>query len=418
MQHSAIIPRPARPRHLGRLAGVFLLTLAAASLPGCNEQDPTGTELTTSSAGAEAGTQVDGSPAAVAADLTTSSTPTANATVGSLPLPLVQLASSNEPLFYLVQKGTSNSGKFRIDNPQSTQSALFAQSNGTGNSFLSLANGTGEAGHFEITNSSSTSAALEARTVGRGVGLYGVAEQEGNAGRFENSGSSSTMAAIYAHNAGLGPAAWFSTQNLSSPRPAVFIENYGSAPAIRAESRNNSAGSFENTLTTNTKPALIARTQGSNWAGMFLAPNGGNGVYIATQAGKAGLQVYGGTKNAVVATPRGARELYSEEATEVWFTDYGFGKLEHGRARVLLDPSYAQTINPDEPYHVFVQPYGSAELYVTERTPLGFVVALKDGDADAEFSYRIVAKRLGFEGKRLDAAPWADRLSEQEGQRR
>ena len=119
----------------------------------------------------------------------------------------------------------------------------------------------------------------------------------------------------------------------------------------------------------------------------------------------------GGSKNAVVGTATGARALYTEESTEVWFTDYGFGKLEHGRARVLLDPTFAQTINPDEPYHVFVQPYGRAELYVAERTPLGFEVKLKDGDSDTEFSYRVVAKRKGFEAKRLDRAPWAHQVA-------
>jgi hypothetical protein len=87
------------------------------------------------------------------------------------------------------------------------------------------------------------------------------------------------------------------------------------------------------------------------------------------------------------------------------------GRLANGRARVLLDPSFAQTINPAERYHVFLQAHGRGELYVTEMTPPGFEVALNDGgDANAEFSYRIVAKRLGFEGKRLEAAPWADRL--------
>ena len=45
------------------------------------------------------------------------------------------------------------------------------------------------------------------------------------------------------------------------------------------------------------------------------------------------------------------------------------------------------------------------------RTPLGFEVALRAGDPNAEFSYRIVAKRLGFEQKRLEPTPWADRQS-------
>lgn len=50
------------------------------------------------------------------------------------------------------------------------------------------------------------------------------------------------------------------------------------------------------------------------------------------------------------------------------------------------------------------------------RTPVGFDVVLKDGDAAAEFSYRIVAKRLGFEGKRLEPAPWVDRMDAREGE--
>ena len=60
---------------------------------------------------------------------------------------------------------------------------------------------------------------------------------------------------------------------------------------------------------------------------------------------------------------------------------------------------------------MFVQPCGRAELYVAERSALGFTVALKDGDPNAEFSYRIVAKRLGFEGKRLERAPWGDQVA-------
>ena len=118
----------------------------------------------------------------------------------------------------------------------------------------------------------------------------------------------------------------------------------------------------------------------------------------------------------MVRTPSGAKALYSEESSEVWFTDYGFAKLDDGRARILFDPLFAQTINPDEPYHVFLQSYGDAELYVQGRTPVGFDVVLKDGDAHAEFSYRIVAKRLGFEGKRLEPAPWVDRMDAQGGE--
>lgn len=145
----------------------------------------------------------------------------------------------------------------------------------------------------------------------------------------------------------------------------------------------------------------------SGWAGWF-STSSGNGVRVSTPAGKTGLSVTGGTKNGVVATNDGSRLLYSEEATEVWFADYGFGRLTEGMATITIDPVFAQTVNLFEPYHVFLQVYGDADIYVTNRTVSGFDVRLREGDPSVEFSYRMVAKRLGFEGQRLERAPWAD----------
>ncbi len=143
------------------------------------------------------------------------------------------------------------------------------------------------------------------------------------------------------------------------------------------------------------------------WAGYFW--NGtGNGVYVHGMAGKTGLVVSGGTKSAVVPTEEGSRLLYSEESSEVWFSDYGFGQLHEGQAVIAIDPLFAQTVNLSEPYHVFVQVYGNAEVYVSNRTPQSFEVHLRGGDPNVEFSYRLVAKRLGFEDNRLGPAPWAD----------
>jgi hypothetical protein len=146
---------------------------------------------------------------------------------------------------------------------------------------------------------------------------------------------------------------------------------------------------------------------GSAWAGTFIADNS-NGVYVSTPSGQTGLTVSGGSKNAVVATKDGARYLYSEESTEVWFTDYGFGALDGGEETVTIDPIFAQTVNLDRPYHVFVEPYGPASLYVTDRTATGFTVRAREGEPDVEFSYRLVARRLGYGDHRLERAPWAD----------
>lgn len=169
----------------------------------------------------------------------------------------------------------------------------------------------------------------------------------------------------------------------------------------------------------------------AGWAAAFNSA--GNGVWIGTARGREALGVnlgdvvvdegnlvvggnvavggnssVGGSKSAVVPTEDGSRLLYTEESAEVWFTDYGFGSLVDGTAQVAIDSIFAQTVNLDEPYHVFVQIYGDADVYVTNRTAAGFEVRLREGDPTSEFSYRIVAKRKGFEDQRLEPAPWAD----------
>lgn len=155
-----------------------------------------------------------------------------------------------------------------------------------------------------------------------------------------------------------------------------------------------------------------AASFGSGYAGRFISENG-NGVRISTPDNMVGLRVSGGSllvdsgsKSAVVPTDQGDRLLYAEEATEHFFTDYGFGQLSGGVASITIDPLFAQTVNLDYPYHVFVQVYGDADVYVDNRTVEGFDVILREGDGDAEFSYRIVARRLGYETDRLESAPW------------
>ncbi|MDP2948397.1 MAG: hypothetical protein Q8P22_02520, partial [Chloroflexota bacterium] len=131
----------------------------------------------------------------------------------------------------------------------------------------------------------------------------------------------------------------------------------------------------------------------------------GVSVYNASGNIQATSLAVSGSKSAVVETSQGNRLLYTEESSEVWFTDYGFGQLKNGRAVIQMEPLFAETVNLDQPYHVFVQAYGDADLYVSQRTPTSFEVVVREGDPNAEFSYRLVAKRLGFEDARLEVAP-------------
>jgi hypothetical protein len=396
-QQAATLRKQAQTLRLGRLTTFLLLAITAAGLPGCDETDPTGTDLTTSSEGAQVSAPAggDGDSPALAPS---------TAAVSTIPLPINQSKATSGVLFGLTQTGTGPAGIFKITNAASTQFPLFVTTNGLSN-----------AGFFLSSNSNNKASALLAQTNGggfagdfRGVGagkgvLIATAGRQaldvsGGSSTFVIKGSANSGNAVGAVTAGTGAGGFFVNENTG-------FGVHGLATG------NGNAAFFENTNGSTSKPPLLVRTDGTGFAGVFEASgNVGKGVLIQTNGG-AGLQVVGGSKNVVVHTPSGAKALYTEESTEVWFTDYGFGRLANGRARVLLDPSFAQTINPDERYHVFLQAHGRGELYVTEMTPLGFEVALNDGgDANAEFSYRIVAKRLGFEGKRLEAAPWADRL--------
>ncbi len=144
----------------------------------------------------------------------------------------------------------------------------------------------------------------------------------------------------------------------------------------------------------------------NGWAGDFISVS--NGVVIQSAAGSTGLVVNGGSKSASVPTSDGDRLLYNEESTEVWFSDYGNAQLEDGYALVTIDPVFAETVALRETYHVFLQSYGDASLYVDRQTGTSFEVrAVSDSvDKNAAFSYRIVARRLGFEDARLELAPW------------
>jgi hypothetical protein len=240
-----------------------------------------------------------------------------------------------------------------------------------------------------------------------GVGVYGVAD--GTAWpAFGVYGRSGTMSGVEGYSesgtgvtgrtdslygvgvAGLGAAHLASDLPSGYWRPGGLF--YGRNGAVGMTKTNGGYAVFGYNLTASPT---------SGYAGVFMSV-AGDGVWIDTPVGKAGLTITGGSKAAAVPTSEGERLLYTEESTEVWFSDYGFGRLVEGRAEISIDPLYAQTVSLDQPYHVFLQAYGDAELYVRDRTATGFMVLLRDGDPGVEFSYRIVARRLGYEEARLE----------------
>jgi hypothetical protein len=111
-----------------------------------------------------------------------------------------------------------------------------------------------------------------------------------------------------------------------------------------------------------------------------------------------------GTKSASVQIADEERLLYAVESPGVWFEDFGSGALVDGQATVTIEPLFVQSINLGAEYHVFITPLGDCNgLYVAEKTATGFTVReLNGGTGDVAFDYRIVAKRAGYEDRRME----------------
>ncbi len=130
---------------------------------------------------------------------------------------------------------------------------------------------------------------------------------------------------------------------------------------------------------------------------------GGDGT-LACRIQEDGDFYCSGTKSSVVQLDDQQRALYAIESPGVWFEDFGSGALKSGALVVVIDPLFAQTINLDVDYHVFLTPLGDCNgLYVTNKTATGFEVReLGGGTSNVSFDYRIIAKRSGYENNRLE----------------
>ena len=161
------------------------------------------------------------------------------------------------------------------------------------------------------------------------------------------------------------------------------------------------AGRSDSTSGTGVIGAAQAST-GTNYGiyGFTGSPSG-YGVYY--DGGLAGT----GTKSAIVDTQDyGWRHLYAVESPQNWFEDFGQATLIAGEVVVSIEPIFAQTVNLDLPYHVFLTPRGDfCSLYVADASASSFTVRAKEGsDCEIAFDYRIIAPRLDYEDLRLKPA--------------
>lgn len=152
---------------------------------------------------------------------------------------------------------------------------------------------------------------------------------------------------------------------------------------------------------------------GSKYGIYSTAPTSGYTGYFSGNVYVSGNFAVSGTKSAAVeVAPEQYRLVYSQESPECWFEDFGRGQLSGGRTHIELDPLFLQTVTIDEnhPMNVFVQlndPRCAGTAVICGTT--GFdVVELMNGAGDASFTYRVVAKRRGYEDVRLARMTTAD----------
>ncbi|MBL8881009.1 MAG: hypothetical protein JNG88_17985, partial [Phycisphaerales bacterium] len=155
------------------------------------------------------------------------------------------------------------------------------------------------------------------------------------------------------------------------------------------------AGSFGSNNTLNFGDADYAFIREDSDDNLTIHAVGGNGGRLRVEADT--IQ-WAATKPATVKLDNGTEvKLYAEEATEVFFTDYGSAQLSGGAVRITLEPEFLQTVTIDDahPIKVFVQLEGECNgVFVTNKTATSFDVReLQGGRSNAEFSYRVVAYR-------------------------
>jgi hypothetical protein len=171
----------------------------------------------------------------------------------------------------------------------------------------------------------------------------------------------------------------------------------GNALFGKSNSNNHETLYVENDAsagTTSPSAARFAGPGGATWCEIYMDSNNNTGDLLCTGSKSAAVPVDG---NRMV-------RLYAVEAADNWFEDAGSAQLSGGKAVVNLDPLFAQTVNGEMDYHVFLTPNGECEgLYIASKGAQGFEVReLRGGHSNVSFDYRLMARRKGFEKVRME----------------
>jgi hypothetical protein len=289
-------------------------------------------------------------------------------------------------------QSTPGSGVYGVNGPKSATGELYG-------GYAGVWADTGTSGYSAIVATGDNAAAMLAvnnSIVNETIGGFNGSTASGIAGGVIGSSLSPI---------GLG------IEGLAGENSLTFDNGVG-FQAIGAVGSTGSSGGIGIWGATDSGYAVFGENNGPFVTGLFL--NASSTPSFALEAGSAnsyctvdtqGDLVCTGSKSAAVQLPdqRWVR-LYAVESPDNWFEDFGSGMLSDGAATVNLDPTFAQTVNANVAYHVFITPKGDSEgLFVANETPAGFEVREQhSGHSSIAFDYRIVGRRKGYENIRLE----------------
>lgn len=172
---------------------------------------------------------------------------------------------------------------------------------------------------------------------------------------------------------------------------------------IVVDTANNTGitvNSGKSTLTLSGGKATTDRWINSQ-AEIVLGLDPGRIDFDAKESNFSGNLTVSGSKNAIVPTSQGMAAINAYETAEYYFGDIGKSKTDkNGQVLIQLDPLFLETVNTSIPYHVFISPYGNANVWVEQMDQNSFLV--KSSKPFIEFSWEIKAKRKGYEDDRLE----------------
>ena len=202
----------------------------------------------------------------------------------------------------------------------------------------------------------------------------------------------------------LGGSTTLNLDTTKVPLLGASFNDFAGTANFGINAPNNAAlGGVNNSNTQTLDLTNHVTPSGSSYMEADFNANGTAVFYIDTKGDTNAT----GTKSAVIPLHSGEMvKVFSMESPEVWFEDFGSGRLTGGVTAISLDSKFTQIVNLSSGYHVFLTPEGDCKgLFVTSKTNHGFEVReLSGGTSSVEFDYRIVAHRNGYEAERLPPA--------------